>query len=198
MEMSSHSDSLVQKRKWTTARISTNDDIATELHLRAQAFQRTAQILVTVLLSDSVLQEWDAWPVISLYRQALELHLKGIVLGPGANCLFSRPNSELVCRTHSLRYLQSTAKRILRGVERNRNDRRAVEHAVARLRAVVGWIDAVDDSYNEVRFARGEIQEFAKTMDYVIAFLDATGHTLTATLGAQHATVQHDEGASSA
>ena len=63
-----------------------------DIYFRAQAFHRAAKILVNAL--DGRAAPWvdsDTVPIILLYRQATELHLKGIILGHGGNFLPVRP-----------------------------------------------------------------------------------------------------------
>jgi len=65
-----------------------------DLFLYARSFHKAARALVSSFQPvASPLAEFDASPVIFMYRHSLELHLKAIVLGEGANS----PESEAGC-----------------------------------------------------------------------------------------------------
>jgi hypothetical protein len=58
-----------------------------ELHLYARSLRRTVKTLIAKLdLQPNPVTRWDSAPVILLYRQAMELHLKELV-GEGSSLL---------------------------------------------------------------------------------------------------------------
>lgn len=103
MKKSSVSRSI---REATSHRASLDEGAATEFYFCAQSFHRAAKSALAALASNPARQDWDIWPVIFLYRQALEFHLKAIVVGPGVHYLPSKPDNAWAYRTRSLRRLQ--------------------------------------------------------------------------------------------
>jgi hypothetical protein len=72
----------------------------------ARAFHTAAKTLVESLdLDRNPFTDWNALPIVFLYRHAVELYLKGILLGPGRNFLPNCPSPECVCKNHSLKRL---------------------------------------------------------------------------------------------
>jgi hypothetical protein len=59
--------------------------------------------------------DWDVCPVVLLYREALELHLKALV-GEGSSFLKSRTDPISLSRTRSLRWLAQIVCQIIRRV----------------------------------------------------------------------------------
>jgi hypothetical protein len=53
----------------------------------------------------NLLAELDASPVVFMYRQAIELSLKAMVLGEGGNFLATKPDHISVSKTHSVSWL---------------------------------------------------------------------------------------------
>ena len=76
-----------------------------EIDLYARSLHKAAKTLIETLdLEPNPKTAWDACPVILLYRQAVELHLKALV-GEGGNFLPSPTDSITLYKTHSLRWL---------------------------------------------------------------------------------------------
>src|ERR1700722_2299102 len=74
----------------------------TEIGFYARSLHKAAKTLVATLDLEPVPKTaWDACPVILLYREALELHMKAFV-GEGSNFLKSRTDSITLYKTHSL------------------------------------------------------------------------------------------------
>jgi hypothetical protein len=74
---------------------------AKDLFLYARSFHTVAKKLAGALELDSGLfTDFDVSPVVFLYRHALELHLKAVVLGEGGNFLATKPDTLSVHKTH--------------------------------------------------------------------------------------------------
>jgi hypothetical protein len=85
-----------------------------EFYKYADAFHRAAATLVEHVDLDRAAQaDWDACPIIFLYRHALELIMKAIILGEGAKFLKPRPSDKPVPVTHSLPALLADVIRIV-------------------------------------------------------------------------------------
>jgi hypothetical protein len=77
-----------------------------DLFLYARSFHLAAKKLAASFQPDAnALAEFDACPVVFMYRHAIELHLKAIVLGEGGNFLATRPDHISVSKTHSVSWL---------------------------------------------------------------------------------------------
>src|ERR1017187_7171513 len=79
---------------------------AKDLFLYAQSFHKAAKALAGSLQLDaSPFADFDASPVVFMYRHAVELHLKALVLGEGGNFLATRPDALSVHTTRSVSWL---------------------------------------------------------------------------------------------
>jgi hypothetical protein len=87
-----------------------------EIHVYARSLQKAAKRLVEKLEQEqSARTDWDVCPVVFLYREALELHLKALV-GEGSSFLKSRTDPISLSRTRSLRWLAQIVCQIIRTV----------------------------------------------------------------------------------
>jgi hypothetical protein len=157
---------------------------------------KAAQSLVRRLESDKNLQnDWDACPVVLMYRQAVELCLKAIILGSGANFLPSkRPDPAWVYSNHSLRLLLLKAWRVVRAAGLDQDFKYEGVSDLAEMRSILDDLDSLDARSFAFRYpvASTERQafygpltfnvlDFAKQMDAVLDLLSATDDALAAT-----------------
>ena len=85
-----------------------------DLFLYARSFHKAAKALAASFQSDAnVLAEFDVVPVVFMYRQALELQMKAIVLGEGGNFLATKPDHISVAKTHSVSRLAQFVSQIV-------------------------------------------------------------------------------------
>ena len=83
-----------------------------EFDIYARAYWDAAQTLVNNVQLDQV-YGYDACPVVFLYRHALELYLKAILLGDGAKFVPDAPGPESVVGfSHSLKDLVSHVRKV--------------------------------------------------------------------------------------
>lgn len=125
-----------------------------EYRFYAHAFHKAARMLAAnTNLDKKVHADWDACPVVSMYRHALELHLKSLVLGSGINFLSQKPDLEFVHRTNSLRRL---------------------------LEIIFVIVEADDTREASLVDARPtlDVARFAAWMDRILDLLDGTGKAL--------------------
>jgi hypothetical protein len=79
---------------------------AQDLFLYARSFHAAAKTLLESLQPNANrLSVSDVCPVLLLYRHAIELHLKGVVLRGGGNFLPTKPDEISVRRSHSVSWL---------------------------------------------------------------------------------------------
>jgi hypothetical protein len=85
-----------------------------EIGLYARSLQKAAKTLIATLdLEPNPKTAWNASPVILLYRQAVELHLKALV-DDGCNFLPSPTDHITLYTTHSLRWLAQIVRQIIK------------------------------------------------------------------------------------
>ena len=85
-----------------------------DLYFCAHAVHKTAKKLAGALkLGSNPLGEFDAYPVLLLYRHAVELFLKAIVLGEGGNFLATKPDHISVGKTRSVSWLAQFVAQII-------------------------------------------------------------------------------------
>src|ERR1035441_8792546 len=83
-----------------------NRDNERDLWLHARSFHNAAKTLAGALELDSgQVTDFDVSPVVFMYRHAVELHLKAIVLGEGGKFLATKPDALSVHKTHSVSWL---------------------------------------------------------------------------------------------
>src|ERR1051325_8328344 len=81
-----------------------------DLFFHARSFHLAAKRLAGILqFGSSSFAEFDVWPVIVLYRHALELHLNAIVLCGGGNFLGRKPDVISIFNSRSVSWLAQFA-----------------------------------------------------------------------------------------
>src|ERR1035438_8202544 len=79
---------------------------AGDLFLYARSFHKAAKTLAGALEPNSgPFTDSDLSPVVFMYRHALELHVKALVLGEGGNFLATKPDRLSIHKTHSVSWL---------------------------------------------------------------------------------------------
>ena|ERR1017187_1111347 len=80
-----------------------------DLWLYARSFHKAARTLAASFRSDAgPFAEADVSAVVFMYRHALELHLKAMVLGQDGNFLATKPDALSVHKTHSVSWPAQT------------------------------------------------------------------------------------------
>jgi hypothetical protein len=88
-----------------------------EIDLYAGSLQRAPKLLIEKLdPRENAKTAWDFGPIILLYSQAIELHLKALV-GEGANFLNPPTDPITLYKTHSLRWLAQIVCQIIKTVQ---------------------------------------------------------------------------------
>jgi hypothetical protein len=160
----------------------------------AKAFWNAAQDLISNGDMDSgPAGDFSGCPIVYLYRHALELYMKGILLGKGGALLNPRPtDKEIFDAKHSLKKLLPDIRRLFK---RRGWDKRFGKESVLTLNdfeAVVNELEDVDGKffsrYPVDKGGRGtvdhhfsfSVQKFARIMDDVLNTLDGTFDCLDA------------------
>ena len=166
----------------------------TEIHLYARSLQKAAKTLIEKLEQEhNARTDWDVCPVVFLYREALELHLKALV-GEGSNFLKSRTDPISLSRTRSLRWLAQIVCQVIRTVRWESDFTCEGVSSLADFVALVNEVESFDPVTRAIRSARAEnpnsvsqyyrtfnVVEFAKKMDGLLDLLDVTADALAAT-----------------
>jgi hypothetical protein len=165
-----------------------------EIGLYARSLQKAAKTLRDTLdLGPNPKTAWDAGPVILLYRQAVELHLKTLV-GEGCKFLPSPTDPITLSQTRSVRWLAQIVCQIIRAVKWESNFTCEGIASLAEFSALVSELEALDPVSCAVHSSsRGrdgsvppqleppKIFRFAKQLDALLDLLDVTAEKLVAT-----------------
>ena len=164
---------------------------AKDLFLYARSFHKAAKALAAFQPDASLLADVDVSPVVFMYRHALELHLKALVLGDGGNFLATKPDTLSVHKTHSLSWLAQFVCQIITAVKWEKEFKCEGVENLADFKAVIEDLNAVDPGSYVFRLpisAVGQdslsgrlnltICDFARRMDALLELLDSTADAL--------------------
>ena len=165
-----------------------------DLWLYARSFHKAAKTLATSLqLGTSPLSEFGVSPVVFMYRHAVELHLKAIVLGEGGNFLATKPDDLSVHKTHAVSWLAQFVCQIIAAVKWEKEFRCDDIENLADFKAIIEELNAVDPGSYVFRLpvsAEGldsapgratlTIRDFARRMGALLELLDSTADALAA------------------
>jgi hypothetical protein len=159
----------------------------------ARSLQSAAKALVAKLEPDrGAGTQWDACPVVLLYWQALEIHLKMLV-GEGSNFLPSPTDPITLFKTHSLRWLAQIVCQIIKKVGWESEFRCEGVSSLTEFSAIVSEVESFDPVTRTIRSARTgdpdslsefhgnfDIFQFAGTLDALLDLLDSTADAMAA------------------
>ena len=164
-----------------------------DIFLHARSFHKAAKALAAFQLDASPFADSDLSPVVFMYRHAVELHLKALVLGEGGNFLATTPDALSVHKTHSVSWLAQFVCQIITAVKWEKEFKCEAIENLADFKAVVEELNAVDPGSYVFRLpvsAVGQdslpgrlnltIREFARRMDALLELLDSTADALAA------------------
>jgi hypothetical protein len=162
------------------------------IHGYARSLQNAARILIERSLPDDA-EERDGYsfPIILLYREAIEIHLK-LLVGEGSNFLKTRTDPISLSKTHSLRWLAQIVCQIIKAVGWQADFHCAGVSTLADFNDLVDELESLDP-IDQARYGSAvrkpdsrdalplDIPRFANRMDALISLLDATADALAAT-----------------
>jgi hypothetical protein len=165
-----------------------------EIHLYARSLHKAAKTLIETLdLEPNPKTAWDACPVVLLYREAIERHLKALV-GEGSNFLPSPTDPLSLAKTHSLRWLAQIVCQIIKAVGWENEFKCEGMSSFAEFSAVVNELEALDpvavavqsknrrrDGWVPQQLQPPSVVRFVKKLDTLLDLLDATTDALAAT-----------------
>ena len=166
---------------------------AKDLFLYARSFHKAAKALAAFQLDASPLADFDVSPVVFMYRHAVELHLKALVLGEGGNFLATKPDALSVHKTHSVSWLVQFVVQIITALKWENEFKCDGIENLTDFKAVIEELNAVDPGSYIFRLpgraegqdsAPGRVKvtmlEFARRMDALLELLDSTADALAA------------------
>lgn len=152
-----------------------------DLWLHARSFHTAAKKLAeTFKLDPDPLTEFAACPVVFMYRHALELYLKAIVLGGGGNFLATQPDPLSVHKTHSVSWLAQFVAQIVKTLKWEAEFKCEGIENLDDFKAVVESVNSVDPGSYVFRPPNVAVSEFARKMEDLLDLLDSTGDALAA------------------
>jgi hypothetical protein len=164
-----------------------------DLFLHARSFHKAAQALAGSLRGGDPFSDVGLAPVVFMYRHALELHLKAIVLAEGGNFLASKPDPLSVHKTHSVAWLGQFVVQIVTALKWEPEFRCLGIEKLEDFKAFVAEVNSVDPGQYLFRFpgepeAGGafDLRGFARRMDALLELLDSTADALAAEWGGRN------------
>ena len=156
------------------------------MFLYARSFRDAAKKLAEATEPDSGSTDIEACPVVFLYRHALELQLKAIILGDGGNFLATKPDPLTISKTHSVSWLAQFVSQIIVALGWEPEFKCLGIENLDEFKAAVEEVNSVDPGSYPLRFP-GEtdkgsfnVREFAANMDALLELLHAAADALAA------------------
>ena len=164
-----------------------------EISLYARSLHKAAKALIATWdLEPNSKTAWDASPVILLYRQSVELHLKAFV-GEGSKFLPSPTDGITLYKTHSLRWLAQIVCQVIKAVRWENEFKCEGIATLADFSAVINELEALDpvsiavhagsrarDGSVPHQLQPPSVARFAKQLDFLLTLLDVTADALAA------------------
>ena len=165
-----------------------------EIALYAMSLRRAARTLIESLdLEPSPKRAWDGCPVILVYRQAVELHLKTLI-DEGNHFLKTPTDSISLSKTHSLRWLAQIVGQIIKTVGWESEFKCEGVASLADFGALVAELESLDPVACAVTIGRSSrdgsvppqlqppnVVQFTKKLDGLLDLMDAIADALAAT-----------------
>jgi hypothetical protein len=165
-----------------------------EIGFYARSLHNAAKTLIATLdLQPNTKTAWDACPVVLLYRQSVELHLKALV-DEGGDFLKERTDSISLAKTHSLRWLAQIVCQIIKAVRWEDEFKCEGVASLADFSALVSELEELDpvavavrrgnprpDSWVPNQLLPPNVVAFSEKLDGLLDLLDVTTDALAAT-----------------
>ena len=159
-----------------------------DLFFYAQSFHKAAKTLsASFQPDDNPFANFDVSAVVFMYRHALELHLKAIVLGEGGNFLATKPDPISVGKTHSISWLAQFVAQIVMALKWEQEFKCEGIETLADFKAAVESVASADPGLYVFRSpvtqnADGSftVPEFSRKMDALLDLLESTADALAA------------------
>jgi hypothetical protein len=149
-----------------------------------------AKTLAGVLeLDPGPISDLDLSPLLTVYRHAVELHLKVIVLGDGGNFLANRPDELSVHKTKSLSWLAQFVVQIVTALKWEGEFKCEGIENLADFKAVIEEANGIDASFHAFRcpadperpqMVKSTVLELVHRLDVLLELLERTADGLAA------------------
>jgi hypothetical protein len=126
-----------------------------EFFLYARAFRAAAKTMALAVELAPGPPKFAACPVVFMYRHALELHLKALILGDGGNFLVTKPDRLSVYKTHSVSWLSQFVCQIVTTLNWQREFRCEGIETLADFKTFVEDVNSVDPGPYSFRYPVG-------------------------------------------
>lgn len=160
-----------------------------DLYFFAQASHKAAKKLAGSLqLGLNPLGDFDAYPVLFMYRHAVELYLKAIV-HEGGNFLTTKPDHLSVAKTRSVSWLAQFVVQIVTALGWEDQFRCDGIENPADFKAIIEEVNSIDSGHGMFRVSGDpqgrdslaeQLGEFARRLDALLELLDSTADALAA------------------
>lgn len=158
--------------------------------LFARSFHSAAKKLARTLdLDPGPIADFDLCPMLSMYRHAIELHLKVIVLGEGGNFLAARPDELSVHKTRSLSWLAQFVIQVVTALKWEEEFKAEGIENLSDFKAVIEEANGIDRTYHAFRcpadlerpeMLRSGVLAFVRRLDALVELLASTADALAA------------------
>ncbi len=155
-----------------------------DLYFLAQSCQKAAKRLAEPLqLGSNPLGEFDVYPVLHIYRHAMELFLKAMVLGDGGNFLATKPDHISISKTHSLSWLAQFVVQIVTALGWEERFRCEGVEDLAGFKAIIEEVNRIDVGHGMFRVWGDlvtRLPELLRRVDALSSLLNSTADALAA------------------
>ena len=178
--------SIASKPKPHVSPLGPRNDHTKDLFFHARSFHIAAKKLAgTLEFGSGPFAEFDVFPVVFLYRHALELSLKTIVVGEGGNFLATKPDPISVSNSHSVSWLAQFVCQIVTAVGWERQFTCEAVQSLADFKTMVATVNSVDPGMYVFRspvhpHSQIGVQDFIRRMDGLLDLLESTADALAA------------------
>ena len=192
--------SVAPQQKPHCSALDRNSARTKDLFFHASSFHLAAKKLVGALeFGFSPYAEFDVSPVMFLYRHALELVLKAIVLGKGGNYLETTPDPISISKSHSVSWLSQFVCQIVTALDLKEQFKCEGVDSLADFKAMVEEVNSVDPGLYVYRLpvdprSRLAVEEFAKRMDRLLELLELTADAIAAEWDRRSEVLAHGTG----
>ena len=155
-----------------------------DLYFLAQSCHKAAKKLTGSLqLGLNPLGDFDAYPVLIMYRHAVELFMKAMILGEGGNFLERKPDEISVSKSRSVSWLAQFVMQIVTALGCEEEFRCAGVQNLADFKRLVGEvneIDAMNLTFVPGRNPMTHLPDLFRRLDALLDLLDSTADALAA------------------
>jgi hypothetical protein len=162
-----------------------------EIGFYARSLHKAAKTLIATLdLEPNPKTAWDGCPILRLYKEAVELHLKALV-DEGSNFLKERTDPLTLAKTHSLRWLAQIVCQIIKAVRWEHEFKCDGVSSLADFSALVSELETLEpvavamfpgnrrpDGSVPNQLQPPKVVELAKKLDALLDLLDSTADGL--------------------